>query len=851
MLAEGEFPYDFFVSRRGTAADVAVEVSDVLESAGYKVLVQDFDIPFSSNFVSAMHDALKAARHFVGLLTEDYDVSPFTRAEWTSFFALAAATGGRRRLAILRVENVAPPGLLAPIVYGDLINVTDSEKRREIILATAEGRSIGKRRGEQIFHGVPPQNPDFTGRVDLLEAIHRSLSTLGQQATVTQAAHLAVYGLGGVGKTSLAAEYAYRHTDEYAGIWWAPAEDRTVLIASLAELGRALDERLINEAIAERAARHALETLTKQNRPWLLIYDNVKGPEEIEGFRPTKGARLLITTRHPDWGGQADELEVDVLDPDAAINFLAKRTGREDREGAARLAEELGYLPLALDHAGAYVVRAGITLQDYTTRYYDLIANAPKGATSVTGTFGLAIEMAKAECEAADKLLAFFSVLAPEKIPLDLVGNSIVHDRERDAAMISLSSVSLIKSAPLPNGTMAMSVHRLVRAAVRTRLVSTKKLVSTLTSATARVLATFPDEEMVDDPKSWPRCEQLLPHALCLARDPANHSKFTVFLGLRAGHFLTERGAYAQAEQLLRESLSIAARLFGPKHPQFSLAMRQTASVIARLDKISEAEALSRQALKIYTKKRAEEDELLAAFLTTLGDVVAMAGRPHEAEPLYARAISILRKKVGPKNRKLAKPLANFATTLGDLGRYPDAEKCLLDAISIEERIFGRDSYSVAISLTNLATIFRRMGRFVEAEKTANEAIAALEKFCGRKHPGFAAAIGSLALTFLDTGRHLDAEPLIREAIEILVETVGPEHPHVGHGRAASAILLAETGRINEANEELSHALAIHRQSLASGLLWTRSSARELVNALIILGRTSEAVDTRTRYGFE
>jgi hypothetical protein len=132
---ETEFPYDFFISRRSVAADVAMEVAEVLESAGHKVLVQDFDIQISANFVMAMHNALTSARHFIGLLTEDYDVSPFTGEEWTAFFALSGPSGGKRRLVILRIEEVAAPGLLASIVYGDLVNVTNREQRRQIILA--------------------------------------------------------------------------------------------------------------------------------------------------------------------------------------------------------------------------------------------------------------------------------------------------------------------------------------------------------------------------------------------------------------------------------------------------------------------------------------------------------------------------------------------------------------------------------------------------------------------------------------------------------------------------------------------------------------------------------------------
>lgn len=266
---KAEFPYDFFVSRREAAADIAVEVVEVLENAGYRVVVQDFDFRIGGNFVVQIHNALAQARHFIGLLTEDYASSPFTEAEWTNFYALAVPSGGIRRLIVLRVDNVDPPGLLAAIVYGDLHDVTRQSRRKEIILAAAEGRSTGIRRESMVFRGVPPLNPDFIGRDDLLKTLQHELGPSEQSVPV------AIHGLPGIGKSSLAAKYVHQSATGYAGVWWMPAESRAILMASLYNFAVHLDRTLESETNLDKVVDVGLGRLSDGARPWLLIYDNV------------------------------------------------------------------------------------------------------------------------------------------------------------------------------------------------------------------------------------------------------------------------------------------------------------------------------------------------------------------------------------------------------------------------------------------------------------------------------------------------------------------------------------------------------------------------------------------------
>jgi TIR domain len=196
---------DFFLSRRGSVAAIAQEVADVLKEKGYRVLVQDYDIPITANFIEEMHEAVKNSRDLVVLFTRDYEQSPYTRMEFTSFEANAAQSTENRRMVILRCEDAPLLGLFAPH-YQDLVGIGDAEERRSRILAAVEGRSQALEPPPRPFIGVPPRIASFTGRADELDRLDAIL-TQDKPAAVTQAVgRAAVQGMGGVGKTSLAVE---------------------------------------------------------------------------------------------------------------------------------------------------------------------------------------------------------------------------------------------------------------------------------------------------------------------------------------------------------------------------------------------------------------------------------------------------------------------------------------------------------------------------------------------------------------------------------------------------------------------------------------------------------------------
>ena len=284
--------YDFFLSRRGSVAAVAREVTNVLLEKGYTIRVEDYDFELGASFIENMHEAIVKSRDLIILLTDDYLRSPHTRKEFTSFEAQRLRSAEERHVVILRCEDVPVEGLLADVVYQDLVGVAEPDERKRRIIAAAERQTQAAPPPPRPFIGVPPRIASFTGRADELDRLDAILMN-DKPAAVTQAAvgRAAVQGMGGVGKSSLAIEYAHRFRGLYAGVCWCPAETRTGLLSALAGLAVTMGAATTNEADVEKAAKAGLRRLAEQRATWLLVYDNVPAPDAIADLLPSAGAR--------------------------------------------------------------------------------------------------------------------------------------------------------------------------------------------------------------------------------------------------------------------------------------------------------------------------------------------------------------------------------------------------------------------------------------------------------------------------------------------------------------------------------------------------------------------------------
>lgn len=812
--------YDFFLSRRGSVAATAQEVADVLAAANYKVFVQDYDISAGASFVEAMHDGIKNARDLIILFSGDYERSPYTRKEFTSFEAERLRDETERHIVVLRCEDAPLRGLLADVVYQDLVGVADPEERKRRILAAAERRSSAerpRRRRGRTFVGVPPRIASFTGRADELDRLDAIL-TQDNRAAVTHVGRAAVQGLGGVGKTALAVEYANRFCNLYDGVWWCPAETRTGLMTSLAKLAVEFEVASPEEADVKKAAQAALRGLAEQGDIWLLVYDNVASPEEIADLLPAAGARLLITSRFSDWSGWADEVSLDVLPIAEAIAYLIDRAGRSDDAGARTLAEALGCLPLALDHAGAFCKRTGMRFADYAAKVSGLVASSPRGANyprSIAATFDFAIDNAVAQCPAAEDLMAFLALCAPERISLTLVEGAIDDESERTAALAALAELSLVKHDLFDDGAPAATVHRLVQVVARARGEAKGAPQGAVGRLIARLKVVYPADGY-RNPSSWRPCAQYTPHlvASCKAEiiDGAANLECAELLN-RAGGYFAGRAAYSEARQLLERALTIREKALGPDHSLTGTSLNNLALLLKDQGDLAAARPLLERALAITENAPGPEHPDTATTLNNLAMLLQRQGNLAEARPLHERALAIREKALGPEHPNTAQSLNNLGFLLYDEGDLAGARPFIERALSIRERVLGPEHPSTAVSLDSLALLLKAEGDLGGAQPLHERALAIREKTLGPEHPSMAASLDNLAGLLQAQGDPTRARPLVERALAIYEKAVGPEHPDKATCLEFLALLLEGQGDHAGARPLYERALAIREKT--------------------------------------
>ena len=404
---------------------------------------------------------------------------------------------------------------------------------------------------------LAPRPVFLAGREGLLAELDARLSAGPGQAGPRL---VALCGLGGAGKTSVAVEYAHRHLAEVGTCWQFPAEDPAVLAAEFAVLAAQLGARDVVDARDPVASVHAV--LARARSGWLLVFDNVTDRASVERFVPPAGSgRLIVTTQSQHWPlGQA--LDVPVLDTEVAADFLVNRTGDADRAAARELAEGLGGLPLALEQAAAYMQAADTTVAGYLSLFRDRQAElltrgeAAGHPRDVAATLGLALSRLAGLTPTAAGLLRLLAFLAPEPVPLRLlltgqqaaglacpevaagIGPLLGDPVATGDAITTLRRYSLLS----PAGHGMALVHRLVQALTRAQLTAEAAAQWEQAAATL-VEAAVPADPQA--PSAWPSCAALLPHAravLDLTSDAMG----------RIAMYLGYSGSYPVARDLLR-----------------------------------------------------------------------------------------------------------------------------------------------------------------------------------------------------------------------------------------------------------------------------------------------------------
>jgi tetratricopeptide (TPR) repeat protein/transcriptional regulator with XRE-family HTH domain len=710
-------------------------------------------------------------------------------------------------------------------------------------LAALYGRSVeelGYTKGDRIpFFQVPfLRNSFFTGREDVLTRLHEILALRKSKPPLLPQA---LVGLGGVGKTQIAVEYAYRYMREYHTIVWLRADSAEVLASDFAAIATLINLPIKREQDQHKIIEAVKDWFTQMSR-WLLIFDNADHPERVYDFLPSPCyGHILLTTRSHATATYAQPIEIAEMAPEVGTYFLLRRgkvigleassteVSEMDYKDALVITEALGGLPLALDQAGAYIEETGCGLSRYASlyrTYRETLLQYRGDATreyphSVATTWSLAFESIHSTNPVAGELLHLFAFLAPDAIPEEILteGASALNPLLQplapnslalDFALRDLLRYSLVRRNA---ATKMFSVHRLVQAVLKDRLdENTQRLWAECVVKAVNQL--FPDVEAT----TWSTCQRYLPQAqVCanLIEQWDMHFAEAAHLLYQTGCYLRDRAQYAQAEVLLKRALTLRKELLGPKHPEIATTIDSLASTYFEQGKYLQAESLFQQALAIREQAFGTEHPEVAKSLNDLAHLryFIHENTYDEAEQMFRRALAIREKALGKDHPDVALTLQTFGHLYNYQGKYEQALALYQRALEIRERVLGSDHPDLVDLLTSMGRNYHRMGKDDQAEDLYQRAIVICEAVAP-EHPQLGLLLDNMGILSMDHDIYDQAEQYFKRSLTIHEKVLGMVHPHIAKCLNNFALLQSRLASFDQAEALALRALTIHEQTV-------------------------------------
>jgi TIR domain/Tetratricopeptide repeat/NB-ARC domain len=815
---------DFFISHAGPDRAWAEWVAWQLTDAGYTVELDVWDWPAGQNFMLAMNDAMARCDRVLALLSAAYvERSRYTADEWAAALVHGPGTG-QDRLVPVRLEDIPAadmPPILRPLLACDLAGRGETEARQALLDAVR-----GPRRpdGEPVFPGrgtpgrlrkldgagprlpgsvprvwnLPARNPGFTGRDELLAAVRDRLLA-GDRAVVQ-----AFQGMGGVGKTQLAIEYAYRFAGAYDLAWWVNAEQAGLIGDQFAALGETLG--CVQAGTGADAVRQAVLGELRERGRWLLVFDNAEIPADVSRWLPGGGGHVLITSRQRQWAEVAAPVEVDVLARDETVALLRDRIAGLGPADADRLAGQLGDLPLAVTQAAGFMTDTGTSAAQYLellrTQAGKLLDQASPGSypRSLAAATGLAIGRLDDEAPAAAQLASVCAFLAPEPIPEDLFTSAPgelpgeLADRAADPLAWRQTLARLARQSLARIDQRGLVMHRLTQAVLRDRL--TREQAAAIRARTEAILVAGNPRDQAN-PVTWPRWAQLMPHLL-------------------------------------------AADLAGTDNQALRWMARNACAYLLARGDTRAARDLAANLRRYWRDRLGDDNENTLAAATYLGWALRNMGRYAEARELDEDTLARSRRALGDDHPDTLASATSLGNALRELGEYQAARDLDEDTLARRRRLLGDDHRRTLISASNLAADLVELGEYAAARDLDEDTLARRRRVLGDDHPSTLSSADSLALDLRVLGEDQAARELHEDTLARRRRVLGEDHPDTltsAHNLAADLRRLSEHQAARELDEDT---LARRRRVLGDDHPHTRSSADSLAADLLSLGITGE-----------
>ncbi len=677
---------------------------------------------------------------------------------------------------------------------------------------------------------LPRQDNKFYGRERLLNELHLRLDPRLAFRSTNNLAICVCAGLGGVGKTQLALQYI-RHTKQpYTLKAWFYAGDLTQLQQKYLEFSKYLGYKGEKNKIIE-----AIEFVNQwfQDHPgWLLVFDNAERYEDIGIFLPKQGGSILITTPNIEWPTKIDILPVNLMEETEAIELVKKLTLREDAE-IKNLVATLGYLPLALAQASAYIREKHKTVAQYLKLYEQheqaLLADKslPTGATHVpvAVTWNTSLSTIEAELKKENKpllariLLTVCAYVAPANIPINVLlswlENTYPNIKEHalilDELLGKLKRYSLITLDPIKQ---SVSLHPLVQSVLRYQHAAQKKSTKEFPKLTPVWYM-----EVIDaiDAEFWRKTHPI--------EDTLRQKSLFPHIQMLERHYQT---IFKSSEK--RSELSFRKLLYDIGYV-----------LLYMLDNAKEAKPYFERALEIEEKKHVKNNVEIGNILTSLGKIYRSLGDENRAKSSLERALSIKERYYGENHAEITNTLTYLGLVYKDLGYIKQAKELLERALVISENYYGKDHIAISRILTYLGIVYSDLGDTGQSRKVLEQALSIEERHYGKNNFGLGCILTYLGDTYRDLGNTQYSKKLLEHALSIKEQHYDKDHFEVAITLSSLGETHRHLGNANLSKELLERALSIEKQHYGEGHFEVAVTLTRLGNACRDLGEITNA----------